>query len=72
MHYCAKLYCLWHTEEVVVQAANIEAETSGIHDGDYQLTKHEYSGIGRGKYSGTVTLLPSFFMHECRYLVCLL
>ncbi|XP_021277290.1 oxysterol-binding protein-related protein 2A-like isoform X4 [Herrania umbratica] len=34
-----------------LEAANIEAETSGIHDGDFQLTKHEYSGIGRGKYS---------------------
>ncbi|XVE57690.1 hypothetical protein DITRI_Ditri04bG0109900 [Diplodiscus trichospermus] len=34
-----------------LEAANIEPETSGIHDGDYQLTKHEYSGIGRGKYS---------------------
>ncbi|XP_022737011.1 oxysterol-binding protein-related protein 2A-like isoform X2 [Durio zibethinus] len=33
------------------EPANIEAETSGIHDGDYQLTKHEYSSIGRGKYS---------------------
>ncbi|XWS61961.1 hypothetical protein CRYUN_Cryun07bG0169700 [Craigia yunnanensis] len=33
-----------------LEAANIEAETSGIH-GDYQLTKNEYSGIGRGKYS---------------------
>ncbi|KAG4156221.1 hypothetical protein ERO13_D03G161600v2 [Gossypium hirsutum] len=34
-----------------LEAANIEAESSGIHDGDYQLSKHEYSGIGRGKYS---------------------
>ncbi|OMO55154.1 Oxysterol-binding protein [Corchorus capsularis] len=34
-----------------LEAANIEAEASGIQDGDYQLTKHEYSGIGRGKYS---------------------
>ncbi|XWS38537.1 hypothetical protein CRYUN_Cryun19dG0139800 [Craigia yunnanensis] len=34
-----------------LEAANIEAETSGMHDGDYQLTKHEYSSIGRGKYS---------------------
>ncbi|XVE65049.1 hypothetical protein DITRI_Ditri07aG0151000 [Diplodiscus trichospermus] len=34
-----------------LEAANIEAETSGIHDGDYQLTKHECSGIERGKYS---------------------
>ncbi|XVF52647.1 hypothetical protein PTKIN_Ptkin05aG0035300 [Pterospermum kingtungense] len=34
-----------------LEAANIEAETSGIHDADYQLTKHEYTGIGHGKYS---------------------
>ncbi|KAL4279987.1 hypothetical protein GQ457_03G019670 [Hibiscus cannabinus] len=38
-----------------VQAANIETETFGIHDGDYQLSKHEYSDIGRGKYSGSTT-----------------
>ncbi|TYJ41400.1 hypothetical protein E1A91_A03G018200v1 [Gossypium mustelinum] len=38
-----------------LEAANIEAESSGIHDGDYQLSKHEYSGIGRGKYSGSTT-----------------
>lgn len=35
-----------------MQAANIEAEASGFHDGEYQLTKHEFSGLGRGKYSG--------------------
>ncbi|KAK4557901.1 hypothetical protein RGQ29_007595 [Quercus rubra] len=34
-----------------LEAANIEAEASGIHDGGYQLTKHEFSGLGRGKYS---------------------
>ncbi|XP_050267133.1 oxysterol-binding protein-related protein 2B-like isoform X4 [Quercus robur] len=34
-----------------LEAANIEAEASGIHDGQYQLTKHEFSGLGRGKYS---------------------
>nr|POF09440.1 oxysterol-binding protein-related protein 2a [Quercus suber] len=34
-----------------LEAANIEAEASGIHDGEYQLTKHEFSGLGRGKYS---------------------
>lgn len=36
------------------QAANIEPEASGIHDGEYQLTKHEFSSLGRGKYSGTL------------------
>ncbi|KAK9277330.1 hypothetical protein L1049_006871 [Liquidambar formosana] len=34
-----------------LEAANIEAEASGIHDSEYQLTKHEFSTIGRGKYS---------------------
>ncbi|KAE8055953.1 hypothetical protein FH972_012760 [Carpinus fangiana] len=34
-----------------LEAANIEAEGSGIHDAEYQLTKHEFSGLGRGKYS---------------------
>ncbi|XP_040989220.1 oxysterol-binding protein-related protein 2A isoform X2 [Juglans microcarpa x Juglans regia] len=34
-----------------LEAANIEPEASGIHDNDYQLTKHEFSGLGRGKYS---------------------
>ncbi|KAK4260430.1 hypothetical protein QN277_003546 [Acacia crassicarpa] len=34
-----------------LEAANIEPEASGIHDGEYQLTKHEFSSLGRGKYS---------------------
>ncbi|GAB4834216.1 Oxysterol-binding protein- protein 2A [Ancistrocladus abbreviatus] len=34
-----------------LEAANIEADASGIHDGEYQLAKHEYSGLGLGKYS---------------------
>lgn len=34
-----------------LEAANIEAEASGIHDGEYQLRKHEFSTLGRGKYS---------------------
>ncbi|XP_028120417.1 uncharacterized protein LOC114317826 isoform X1 [Camellia sinensis] len=33
------------------QAANIEAEGSGIPDCEYQLTKHEVSCLGHGKYS---------------------
>ncbi|XP_057993715.1 oxysterol-binding protein-related protein 2A isoform X2 [Hevea brasiliensis] len=36
-----------------LEAANIEAETSGIPDGEFQLTKHEFSSLGRGKFSGT-------------------
>ena len=35
-----------------MQAANIDAEASGINDSEYQLTKHDFSSIGRGKYSG--------------------
>ncbi|XP_059657496.1 oxysterol-binding protein-related protein 2A-like isoform X2 [Cornus florida] len=34
-----------------LEAANIEAEGSGIHDGEYRLVKHGYSSLGRGKYS---------------------
>ncbi|XP_028804389.1 oxysterol-binding protein-related protein 2A [Neltuma alba] len=34
-----------------LEAANIEPEASGIHDGEYQLTKHEFSSLGRAKYS---------------------
>ncbi|XP_019171382.1 PREDICTED: oxysterol-binding protein-related protein 2A-like isoform X1 [Ipomoea nil] len=33
-----------------LEAANIEAESSGILDGEYQLLKHEYSNLGRGKF----------------------
>lgn len=36
-----------------LQAANLEAGASGIDDNVYQLTKHEFSSLGRGKYSGT-------------------
>ncbi|GMH26638.1 hypothetical protein Nepgr_028481 [Nepenthes gracilis] len=35
----------------LLEAANIEAEASGIHDSGYQLTKQECSNLGRGKYS---------------------
>ncbi|KAK4262625.1 hypothetical protein QN277_028164 [Acacia crassicarpa] len=34
-----------------LEAASIEPEASGIHDGEYPLTKHEISSLGRGKYS---------------------
>ena len=40
-----------------MQAANIDAEASGINDGEYQLTKHEFSSLGRGKYSGKLFFL---------------
>ncbi|KAL8503325.1 hypothetical protein ACS0TY_022167 [Phlomoides rotata] len=34
-----------------LEAANIEAEGSGINDGEYQLLKHEYRNLARQKYS---------------------
>ncbi|XP_042506009.1 oxysterol-binding protein-related protein 2A isoform X2 [Macadamia integrifolia] len=34
-----------------LEAANIEVEPPGLHDSQYQLTKHEYPGLGHGKYS---------------------
>ncbi|XP_065857943.1 oxysterol-binding protein-related protein 2A isoform X2 [Euphorbia lathyris] len=34
-----------------LEAANLEAETSGIADGEFQLTKHEFSSLRRGKLS---------------------
>lgn len=37
----------------LLQAANIGAEGSGINDGEYNLMKHEYTNLARGKYSGT-------------------
>ncbi|XP_057478569.1 oxysterol-binding protein-related protein 2B isoform X1 [Actinidia eriantha] len=42
-----------------LEAANIEAEDSGIHDSEYQLIKHEVSSIGRGKYSECSTTTSS-------------
>lgn len=50
---CMVKYVLHHVSLLHVQAANIEGEASGIHDGEFQLTKHEFSSLGRGKYSGT-------------------
>nr|GMC96859.1 oxysterol-binding protein-related protein 2A-like isoform X1 [Ipomoea batatas]GMD75049.1 oxysterol-binding protein-related protein 2A-like isoform X1 [Ipomoea batatas]GMD79861.1 oxysterol-binding protein-related protein 2A-like isoform X1 [Ipomoea batatas]GMD82508.1 oxysterol-binding protein-related protein 2A-like isoform X1 [Ipomoea batatas] len=43
-----------------LEAANIEAESSGILDGEYQLLKHEYSNLGRGKFGGTHFTPPCF------------
>ncbi|KAK6118976.1 hypothetical protein DH2020_047262 [Rehmannia glutinosa] len=34
-----------------LEAANIEAEASGINDGEYQLMKNDYPNLARGKYS---------------------
>ncbi|XP_047147001.1 oxysterol-binding protein-related protein 2A-like isoform X3 [Vigna umbellata] len=36
---------------VHLKAANTEPEATAIHDGEYQLTKNEFSSLGRGKYS---------------------
>lgn len=46
------------------QATNVEAEASGIHDGDYQLIKHEYSNLGRGKYSGNCIFTVPYSIHR--------
>ncbi|KAK8516349.1 hypothetical protein V6N12_068956 [Hibiscus sabdariffa] len=37
-----------------LEAANIEAETFGIHDGDYQLSKHEFSEGSTTESSGDI------------------
>ncbi|CAH2078249.1 unnamed protein product [Thlaspi arvense] len=42
-----------------LEAANLEAGASGIHDNVYQLTKHGFSSIGRGKYSECSTTASS-------------
>ncbi|KAG4378958.1 hypothetical protein GLYMA_17G139200v4 [Glycine max] len=34
-----------------LEAANIEPEATALHDSEYQLTKNEFSSLGRGKYS---------------------
>ncbi|XP_073055760.1 oxysterol-binding protein-related protein 2A-like isoform X2 [Primulina eburnea] len=34
-----------------LEAANIEAESSGLNDGEYQSMKHDYTNVARGKYS---------------------
>ncbi|XP_073303164.1 oxysterol-binding protein-related protein 2A-like isoform X1 [Primulina huaijiensis] len=33
-----------------LEAANIEAEASGLNDGEYQSMKHEYTNVAGGKY----------------------
>ncbi|XP_010539671.1 PREDICTED: oxysterol-binding protein-related protein 2A-like [Tarenaya hassleriana] len=42
-----------------LETANLEAEASGIQDNVYQLTKHEFSSLGRGKYSECSTTASS-------------
>ncbi|GLT91036.1 hypothetical protein SLE2022_089460 [Rubroshorea leprosula] len=38
-----------------LEAANLEAEASGIHAVEYQLSKNEYSRLGHGKFSECTT-----------------
>ncbi|KAF8032842.1 hypothetical protein BT93_D1660 [Corymbia citriodora subsp. variegata] len=42
-----------------LEAANLEAEASGINDADYVLPKHGFSSIGRGKYCECSTTASS-------------
>ncbi|EFH48917.1 hypothetical protein ARALYDRAFT_490050 [Arabidopsis lyrata subsp. lyrata] len=42
-----------------LEMANLEAETSGIHDNVYHLRNHKYSSLGRGKYSECSTSASS-------------
>lgn len=53
---------------LLMQAANIEAEGSGIPYSEYQLIKQEVSGLGRGKYSGTH---DSYNLFTCLSAACL-
>ncbi|XP_033132915.1 oxysterol-binding protein-related protein 2A isoform X2 [Brassica rapa] len=42
-----------------LETANLEAEASGNDDNGYQLTKHAFSSLGRGKYSECSTTASS-------------
>ncbi|CAH8358378.1 unnamed protein product [Eruca vesicaria subsp. sativa] len=42
-----------------LEMANLEAETSGIHESVYQLPNHKYSSLSRGKYSECSTSASS-------------
>ncbi|KAF8114953.1 hypothetical protein N665_0030s0002 [Sinapis alba] len=42
-----------------LEAANLEAGASGVDDNGYQLTKHGFSSLGRGKYSECSTTASS-------------
>ncbi|KAL8112350.1 hypothetical protein AgCh_019883 [Apium graveolens] len=54
---CKERSNLLHTLRQLEAATNFEAETSGAPDGEYNLTKFEYSSssLGRGKYTGYST-----------------
>ena len=45
-----------HLNSTWWQAANIEIEANGIHNGEYQLMKHEFSTECSGKYSGKLVV----------------
>lgn len=62
------LMSVFPTFFLLVQAANIEAEGSGIPYSEYQLIKQEVSGLGRGKYSGTH---DSYNLFTCLSAACL-
>lgn len=37
---------------LLIQAANIEVEASGVDESEFQLVKHDFSSLGCGRYSG--------------------
>lgn len=51
-----------------MQAANIEADASAIPDSEYQLTKHEFSSLRHGKYSGNYDDYICYLPYFCLYL----
>lgn len=51
-----------------LQVANLDVEVSGVHSGDYLLARHEFAGIGNGKYSGEskhTTSIELFKRRQC-------
>lgn len=64
MHAAISMLAILQLEFFCVQMTNREAEATGIHGNAYQLANHNYSSLGRGKYSGTHNF--------CRLIVLLL
>ncbi|KAG2291581.1 hypothetical protein Bca52824_038250 [Brassica carinata] len=50
-----------------LETANLEAEASGNDENGYQLTKHGFSSLGRGKYSECSTTASSDDKQEFEY-----
>lgn len=50
--------------DLQLQADNFQAETSGAPDGEYNLTKFEYSSssLGRGKYTGLCLIVDGYVL----------